>query len=222
MLIMKILFKYPSRGRVNRFIQGMDSIVDNMYDKENYHILVTADEDDPDMVAAQTVIEMYPNTTVIYGTSKSKIDAVNRDMDKSGEWDIVCVMSDDMRITQLGFDEILRAEFIQHGLDIMLHVPDNDAKSALATMYIAGKKFVDRFGYLYNNEYKSLFCDNEVMDVSKMLGCYRYLDFPNAILHLNPAYGHLERDEMFNEQQNIGWTEDQETYNRRKANNFYL
>jgi len=220
---MEILIKYPSRGRPDRFFKGMDSVVNNIRDDERFRILVTADSDDESMVAVKTRIESYPNTKVIYGQSNSKIHAVNRDFDLiKYEWDIVIVMSDDMEIGFYGFDDIIRAEFANSGLDTLLHIPDQDAKSALATMYIAGRIFYNRLGYVYNSEYESLFCDNEVMEVAKKMGCYRYADINGVIIHHNPAYGHLPKDEMFVKQQEIGWTKDQETYNRRKAINFGL
>jgi hypothetical protein len=37
--------------------------------------------------------------------------------------------------------------------------------------------------------------------------------------HLNPAYGHLPRDEQFDRQQAL-WNRDEKVYNIRKANNF--
>jgi len=217
---LKILFKYPSRGRKEYFLQSLDSILSNIHDKDNCHILVTADIDDKEMRELPQHIYDSSLITVRYGNSKSKIDAVNRDMEFSGDWDILIVMSDDMAITFDGFDVVIRNQFKEYGLDTFLHIPDQDAKHALATMYIAGKDFYNRFGYIYHPDYLSLFCDNEVHEVAIALGKYRYLDFTGLIAHYNPAYGHREKDEMFKHQQEIGWTIDQQTYINRKIRNF--
>lgn len=218
---LKILFKYPSRGRKERFLQGMDSIVNHLRDKENYQILVSADLDDPEMMYLDKQIS-YPNTLIVYGKSNSKVEAINRDMDFADDWDIIVVMSDDMRFSFSGFDDVIRAEFSDGNLDKLIHIPDQDAKEHLATVYIAGKTYFDRFGFVYNPEYKSLFCDNEVQDIAKTLGKYVFVNCPGLVMHLNPAYGHLPKDELFIYQQEIGWTVDQETYNKRKARNFDL
>jgi hypothetical protein len=215
---LKILFKYPSRGRRERFIQGMDSIVNHLRDKENYQILVSADFDDQEM----KFDILYPNTSIHYGESFSKVEAINRDIELADDWDIIVVMSDDMRFSFFGFDDVIRAEFNDGNLDKLLHIPDQDAKEHLATVYIAGKIYYDRFGFVYNPEYKSLFCDNEVQDIAKAIGKYVYVNCPGLVMHLNPAYGHLPADDLFIYQQKIGWTEDQETYNKRKAKNFDL
>lgn len=219
----KILIKFPTRGRPERFFNAMDSIVSNLYDTDNYEIQVTADADDESMASQEVFekIKAYKNTHVLYGKSISKIHAVNRDMEHFKDWQIVIVMSDDMRFTFYGFDQIIRQEFLDGDFDKLLHLPDQDAKAALATMYIAGRTFYDRFGYIYHPSYKSLFCDNEVQDRAKALGVYRYVNCSGVVTHLNPAYGHLPKDTMFNEQQSH-WNEDEANYYARKARNFEL
>lgn len=219
---MRILFKYPSRGRKALFLEGLKSITDNMYDLRNYQVLVTADSDDDSMAFTDEELSLMPNTKIVYGVSNSKIHAINKDIELADDWDIIVCMSDDMRVNCYGFDQILRTEFNKYGLDTLLHIPDQDAKSALQTMYIAGKTYFNRFGFIYNPEYESLFCDNEVHEIAVSLGKYIYVDMYGLITHLNPAYGHLPKDEMFIKQQEIGFSKDQETYIKRKAKNFYL
>lgn len=221
---LKILFKYPSRNRPDRFFDGLNNLVGNLQDKENYHISVTLDVDDLtcNTAVVNERLSGYQNLSVGWGKSLSKVNAINRDM-PDYDWDIICNHSDDMRWQVYGFDNMIRAEFDIHGLDTLLHIPDQDAKEHLATMYIAGKDYYNRFGFIYNEVYKNLFCDNEVMEIAKKIGRYRYIENCKGILHhLNPAYGHLPKDEMFIEQQLNGWSEDEKTYNQRKANNFYL
>jgi hypothetical protein len=224
----KILVKYATRGRPERFFDGMESIYQNVSRVDGMRVLITADMDDASMVGEGVLkqIEKYPNAKIIHGTSESKIHATNRDMellpDQWKDWDIIVNFSDDQRFIFYGWDEIIRQELYAHGLDTLLHIPDQDAGAHLAVMYIAGRPFYDRFGFIYNPAYKSLFCDNEVMEIAQKLGKYRYSNTPGVFVHLNAAYGHSEKDAMFLEQQEIGWTIDQETYNERKANNFYL
>lgn len=226
---LKLLIKYPSRGRVDRFFDGMDSIYNNLSDKENTFVLVTADNDDPamnDHLIWSRILE-YGNVSPIYGVSESKIAAVNRDMDIKGaswnDWDIVCVMSDDIRFCVYGFDDIIRTEMIQHFPegDGYLHFCEKDSQAALNVMTIIDRKYYDRFGFIYHPEYKSLWCDNEQTEIAKMLGRYRYINY-EIFHHFNPAYNYpnMPKDEMFIRQQEIGWTIDQETYQRRKARNF--
>lgn len=218
----RILFKYPSRGRPDRFFKSLDTIYNNLYDLVNFQVSCTLDTDDLAMFN-QSVIEKiysYKNISISWGLSDSKVHAINRDMPENG-WDIVVVMSDDMAFTFYGFDQIIREAF-SDSLDWLVHIPDNDAKDILAVMYIAGRPFYNRRGYVYYPGYKSLHCDNEIQAIARKEGRYKFVNCPGVIWHGNPAYGHMPKDPMFEEQQRIGWTEDHALYNEREANNFYL
>lgn len=216
---LKILFKYPTRGRRQRFIDGMESIVNNLANTKDYQILVSVDDNDPEM---QEDI-YYDNTMVCYGESQSKVHAINRDIEYADpDWKIIVNMADDMRWIFYGFDEIIRQQFADGDLDKLIHIPDQDAKNILATMYIAGRTYYDRLGYIYNPIYSSLFCDDEAQAIAKHLGKYHYVDCPGILIHLNSAYGHLPKDDLFIEQQKIGWSVDMQTFNERKAKNFDL
>lgn len=218
----KILVKYPSRGRPDRFFKSLDSFYNNVQDTNNFLVSCTLDEDDPTMNNPEVIerIMLYPNIEIRWGLSESKVNAINRDLPEYG--DIVLVHSDDMLFTFYGFDTLIRNVFKERGLDLLLHIPDQDAQGDLATMYIAGRIYYNRFGYVYHPSYKSLFCDNEVQNVAIKLGKYHFENVPCVIEHLNPAYGHQPKDEMFEQQQAIGYTIDHKNYYLRESKNFDL
>lgn len=219
---MRILFKYPSRGRPSRFFDGLDSIYNNIADKNNFHVACTLDVDDLAMNNEEigNRIRAYGNISIQWGLSENKVHAINRDMPEY-DWDILILMSDDMRVTFYGFDEAVRNCF-SDGLDWHIHLPDQDEKEKLPVLYIAGKDFFNRFGWIYNPVYLSLFPDTELMHVAKHLGRYKFVNWPGMFEHLLPAYGHLPEDRQWREQQDIGWTVDHKTFLERQANNFYL
>lgn len=219
----KILFKYPSRGRPERFFKSLDSLYDHLDDPDNFWVSCTIDVDDDTMNTPEITKKIlgHKNISIEWGRSESKIDAVNRNI-TDYPWDIIAVHSDDMLFTTIGFDTMIRVDMANHfpEFDGLLHYPDQDAKEYLATMYIAGRKFYDRFGYIYHPSYKSLWADNEIMSVAQILGKYFYCGY-QINLHMNPAYGHLEKDSMFLEQQSH-WNEDEANFNERKKRNFDL
>jgi len=223
---MKILFKFPTKGRPERFFEALNSIYENIINKIDFFVLVTCADYDLSMNNNEVInkINSYENIEVRFGENINKVQAVNRELDKEGVWkdfDILICMSDDMRFIFYGFDDIIRTEFSDKDFDKLLHIPDQDAKEHLATMYIAGKTYFNRFGYIYHPSYKSLWCDNEVQDIAKKLNKYKYSPYPGIIKHLNPAYGHLPRDPLFDLDQSY-WQEDEKNYNYRKSNNFFL
>lgn len=217
------LFKFASRGRPERFFTSLDSIVNNISDKDYYHVSCTLDEDDATMNNDTVIsrINSYKNVSIAWGKSESKIHAINRDMPDI-DWDILFCVSDDLVVDMFGFDVMIAVDMLNWfpDLDGLLHYPDQDAKEHLATIYIAGRKFYDRFGYIYHPKFKSLWCDNLVMDISKLLGKYKFCGC-QLFRHLNPAYGYLPKDEMFLRQQ-ADWNHDELLYNEIKSRGYDL
>lgn len=224
-----ILYKLATRGRPERFAQTIDSIVSNSNDT-NFLVLVSIDEDDVTMQKYIEDVDLglgFPhlNVVVVNGRSKNKIDAINRDIEKVSErwkmqWDILVNISDDMLITSNMFDIVVRSAFSET-TDLFLHLPDGFVNEILPTMSIMGVDYYKRFGYIYHPSYESVYCDNEAMDVSKMLNKHVYID-AKLFTHNHPAnvgrhlwdaqYERTESQELH--------TKDCLNYNQRKQNNF--
>lgn len=223
---LKILFKFPCRGRREVFFESLDSLNNNIRDRDNYLISLTLDTDD-EVLNNQEVIDAisaYPNVEIQWGTSSSKVDAINRSM-PDYDWDVIVCWSNDMFATFYGFDDIFRQYICEvfKDLDGLIHFPEQDAKEALNVLYIATRKYYDRFGYIYHPSYKSLWCDNETMEVAKLLGKYYYANVTELYVHKNPAYQKygIVGDELFREQQ-LCWDIDESNFRSRKSINFEL
>lgn len=224
----KILFKFATRSRPEKFFRGLDNILCNIHDKQNYSILVTLDDDDATMYNRDVMLRMKPyiehNKVVpIFGKSKSKIDAINRDMDKVNDFDIIVVMSDDMEFIKYGFDNVIREKFSIHFPDTNGNLHFNDGfQNRVSTMTIMGKMFFESHynRQIYVNEYFSLFCDEEYTIVANKLNKMQY--FPDVIFnHKHPANGFGQHDELLKKTEGY-WEIDKTTFLRRQAANFYL
>jgi hypothetical protein len=147
----------------------------------------------------------------------TKVDAINRDLNECGyEWDILINMSDDMVFTQYGFDDIIRQEFHEYNDQTLLFHDGN--RFDLVTMSIMGREYYKRDKYIYNPEYKSLYCDNEFTEVAIIRGCLKKV---NRVIfnHLHPAYGRGKFDAQYQHTESFS-SIDCETYNKRKQNGF--
>lgn len=217
---MKILYKLASRCRPAACIKAIENI--QQYARhDDYHILVTADYDDASMFNAQVneQINQYQSTSILYGTSANKIEAINRDMPLYQDWDILINMSDDIEFIKYGFDKIIIADFEKYrSLDLLIHYPDQKAGFAMITMAIMGKEYYNRDGYIYNPVYKSLYCDNEQMEVSKIRGRYKYIK-TRLFNHNNPMHGLAVKDDLFL-RNNAYHAEDKATFEKRKLDGF--
>jgi hypothetical protein len=122
---MKILIKYPSRNRKEKFydtLNKMKAMANNLNDII-FHFTIDDDE-----------VQMYFVET-LGGKSNNKIHAVNRDVPDS-DWDILVVMSDDMVCITQGWDDIIRQDMNENfpDTDGVLHYNDGNQKANVMTM----------------------------------------------------------------------------------------
>tara|TARA_B100001758_G_C18167620_1_gene482510 strand:- start:137 stop:796 length:660 start_codon:yes stop_codon:yes gene_type:complete len=219
---MKLLIKFPTRVRARKFLKVLNTYV-RMLDDKTTPIVVSCDNDDTSMKEefVTQVISQYDNVELQFGDNSTKIEAINHNMDKL-DFDIVLLASDDMVPRVKGFDTIIKNKMSTHypDTDGVLWFNDGYKGDSLNTLCILGKKYYDRFGYIYNPEYKSVWCDNEFMDVSKFLDRVTYFD--NVIIrHEHPDWGFGSNDSIhMNNRKNE--STDRFTYEKRKKINFGL
>lgn len=223
---MRLLFKYASRNRPENFFRGLNSIVDNVFDKENYHIQCTFDSDDTKYNNKEFIdgLNTYKNLTYYFGTSTSKINAINRDIEKFPEFDILVNFSDDQIFTQMYFDDIIRQVFKTSfpDLDGFVHFHDG-VQPRLATMSIIGKAHFDRFGFIYHPSFHSEWCDNFAQEAAIRLGKYKYMgDGIRIMKHINPFHGHPELMDDLYRRNSLMVSKDKQTYFHWEALNFGL
>lgn len=220
---MKILLKFPSRSRPDRFFACLDNIQSNAV-TNNYIIVATLDTDDATMNnhAIFQRLKNYPKVTTVFGHSQSKIHAINRGIDTSIDWDILCLHSDDMFFTCRGFDFDIIEAMRQHFSDTdgMLHFPDQKAGATLCTYQIVGRKYYDRQGYIYNPNYTSLWADNEEMEKAKQRGKYAFID-KQIIEHRHPFCGFGKPDALLKKTEAY-YKSDRAIFLKRQAENFEI
>lgn len=216
---MKILYNFASRSRPERFFAALDNIREFSISGD-YIVLAKLDDDDPSDYSA---LSDYDKVIRVGGFSESKVHAINRGIIPNG-WDILVNMSDDMRFTLKGFDEIIR----QHcGPDDFVHFPDMDAdrqlnspnkSAAISTMSIMGVDYYRRFGYVYHKDYQSLWCDNEATKVAKLIGRHKYV--PITIFeHMHCVWGKAPRDLQYQKTEKLFYV-DKNVFNKRQAKGF--
>lgn len=214
---MKITYSFASRSRPDKFFAALDNIRE-MSASDNYEVIAKLDMNDLTMFNSevQEMLWYYPEVKVKWGFSESKVHAINRGLeDITGE--IVMSHSDDMVFTKKGFDNVIRRE-IEPGL--YLHFPDGYANERLSTYSIMHIDYYNQFGYIYNPEYKSLWCDNEQMEVAKRLYKYKYVN-EQIFEHRHPSAGKAEKDAQYLITEKFN-SVDKQTYLRRKKNDFDL
>lgn len=227
---LKILFKYASRSRNQKFFGGLENILNNLADLNNFCILVSLDIDDATMNNPATInklteyVQKYPEKIIVnFGHSKSKIDAINRDVNEIKDrfnFDIIVNFSDDMEFIQHSFDETIRNKFFVNYPDTDGNIYFNDGfvGDRISTMSIIGRKYYDKYNYIYHPSYFSLWCDNEYTEVAKRNQKILYFH-ENIFKHNHPANigGFIDEQLVKTE----GYSEiDRQNYEKRFNNNF--
>jgi hypothetical protein len=155
-----------------------------------------------------------------YGHSKSKIEACNADME--GEYgDVLMLASDDMNPQQMSYDEVVFKCFEQAFPDFSGAIKFWDGlrpkEDPLMTLTVMGFPLYKQFGYIYNPEYKSLYCDNEQTEVCHRLG--KLAIAPYCIIRHEWTNEPFDTLHARNENKDM-YDVDSKTFEARKAKNF--
>ena len=219
---MKLVIKYPTRGRKIKFLSTLQKYYNFLSKKNDVTFLITMDNDDSELNNnfVREVLDTYDNLIYFYGDSNTKIEAINNDLDKVGEWDILLLASDDMIPFVKGYDEIIINEMKNNypDTDGVLWFNDGYQGNKLNTLCILGKKYYERFGYIYHPSYKSVWSDNEFMSVANILNKQKYFE-QIIIKHEHPDYGFGNRDFIHSENQK-NESSDKQIFEIRKSKNF--
>lgn len=220
----KLLIKFPTKSRPDKFFSVLDEYIRKAKNLDKIAFLITLDNDDESMKNNIHRLEEYKKKCKLvyfFGDNKSKIQACNADMDKVSGWDIVLLASDDMVPVVDGYDYIIRKDMNDFFRDMDGVLWYNDGgQNNINTLSILGKKYYDKFGYIYHPAYVSLWCDNEFTDVSLALNKV-YRSDRVIIEHKHPVYQKTEYDALYIRNESY-IHHDQKTYDLRKKENFDL
>lgn len=213
---MKFLFKFASRGRPESFKYTLTEHLKCLSNKNEYKFIFTFDNDDLTMKNDDIISfikSLNINHEIFYGENKTKIQAYNANLENQ-DFDVLVLLQDDMLPCLKDYD-ILICEIMEtnpNGLDTTIHFNTSRWANLLDIWCVMGKKYYDRFNYIYHPDYKSIACDNEYTEVAKMLN-------RSIFSEVSPFYHNNISDELTlkNWYFNI---EDDHTYHRRKLINF--
>ncbi len=217
---MKILFKYPTYGRPDWFKQTLEKYYAMLSGEVEYEFIISLNADDKTMntEAMKTYLASKPHLRSFYGFHKTKIEAINANMNGL-DFDILFLISDDMIPVAPGFDLIIVEGMEQHFPDMngALHFNDDCCgKDKTITLSIMGKRLYDKFGYIYHPAYKSFFCDNEFTD--EVYSMNKAIYVPKVIVKHD--WKGWETPDMVYKRNTLLGRGDEQTYKVRKRKGF--
>jgi len=190
-----LLIKYPTRSRPELFKKILTQYIDNLSGKQKIKFIVTMDFDDElcnnnpmkyflENCKSKIDLEYH------YGNSKSKIEACNANIPAEG-WKTLMLISDDMVVKTKNYDDVICNDmnhyfpnydgclnYNAHQTAFTQHIP---GRGSLMVLSITGNVYYNRFKYIYNPIYKSLFADDEQTRVARKLN--KIVDIDKKIIH---------------------------------------
>ena len=219
---MKFVIKYPTRGRPQQFLKQIPAYRALLSGEHSVRFVISIDEDDPLMVNEEmgNYLRGQADCQVFVGRSKSKVEAINADFDKLGDYDVLILASDDMIPTTQHYDVVLADLMTKHfpAMDGCLHFSDGFNPRGLNTMPIAGKRLLDHWGWVYHPEYVSEYCDDWFQAVTERDG-KSYRDA--RVLFHHQWCSPFGKDATFKRNQGFS-RQDKATFDRHKAAGFPL
>jgi hypothetical protein len=221
----RLVIKFPTRNRPEKFKAVFSRYLTFLSGRHDVQFIITMDTNDETMNNDSikewlTTRSKNANIKWFYGDSKTKIEACNANMEEV-DGDVLLLASDDMMPMQMGYDEYIFNSFFQCFPDFYGAVKFWDGLRSkddlLMTLTVMGFPLYRQFGYIYNPEYLSLYCDDEQTQVCSAIGKLAKCDIC-IIQHqwtsdpFDALHARNENREMYNV--------DRETYERRKTNKF--
>ena len=214
----QILVKLTTRERPTQALKALRLAKELAVNPTKIKWLISLDLDDNscnDVAYCDSIAHIIDNPFIVFGQSKSKIDAINRDMDEVPDWHILVNLSDDQTCVTQGWDDIIR-KAMPNDLDASLWYHDQ-AQPRINTQEIIGYNYYKRTGYIYHPAFKSFYCDNLATDQALKLG--KMIKSDQCLFrHDHPACNHptsLQNDALYDKNQKA-WFEDKATYERLK------
>jgi len=222
----RLVVKFPTRGRPEKFKEVFSRYLSMLSGKHATTFIISMDEDDESMnnpEIRQWLETRQTNTDIrfFFGQSKSKVEAVNADL-KNVDGDVLLLASDDMYPVIIGYDDIIFHCFAQAfpNFDGAIKFWDGFRRPELPLMTLAvlGFPLYRKFGYIYHPAYQSVYCDDEQTQACLMTGRLAKVDI--CIIR------HIWTPEPFdplharNESRAI-YARDEAVFETRKAKNFF-
>ncbi len=216
---MRLLIKIASRERPYQLLEVINEINRLRDPACDSLVLVSADMDDGWPEEIGYVIASRAN--IRYGERVSKIEAINRDLEKF-DWDVVLVLADDMMPLVQGFDALV----LEHMNNLF---PDTDGclwfwdnrQHRLCTIPCMGRKYWEEHGRrIYHPSYKSYFADDEQTELAISEGKMVKIEGP-FVKDIHPMHADSPRkyDRLLRRNQ-LAKGEDRANYKARKALGF--
>lgn len=206
---MKISIIHPTRNRPELALATRSKWVNRSVKGDYLEFILSVDTDDfSDYSKFHSASEI-----VIKNPNRSAVEAINAAA-KIVTGDILIICSDDTDCPD-DWDTLLLKEL--EGKSDFCAKTDDGLQPTLITMPIMDRIYYERYGYVYQPEYKHMFVDQELTAVAMMTGKYIKLDL--SFPHNHYSTGKTLKDGL-NARNDSTWCQGENLFNERLKTNF--
>lgn len=181
----RVLIKIPTRACPQSFFETLDAYERNLSGNTNCRFLITCDKDDASMNNEAVIkkLKSYSNVRYEFVAQKNPIALANEGIN-SEQFDILVIGSDDNAPFAKQFDKIILQQFQKNfpSYDGILVYRAGARTSETAGIFVIGRVFYNRFGFVFNPVYQEFYAPQELLAVAKMLRKYE-LSSENLFTH---------------------------------------
>lgn len=142
---------HPSRGRPGKSFKTIEKFVVGKTSSQ-IELLVSVDEDDPLLPEYKLI---YDAQYIIINKNRSAVDAINSAA-KVAKGDVFFVVSDDTDCDPVWYENL--SQYIYGRGDFILKTQDG-IQDWIITNPILDRAYYNRTGYIYDPDFKHMFCD---------------------------------------------------------------
>jgi Glycosyl transferase family 2 len=198
-----LAIKIVTRGNPEHFFSALDSYATKLSGSILHHFIITCDRNDPSMYNQDVItrLQQYPHLSLFFVDNATQVEAYNSNLEQP--FDVILIASDTVIPVSHGYDarimSIMLSSFPDY--DGILHF--NNEHDQQAHIFALGKKYYDRFGYLYNPSYTHTYFQQELTLVAKILRkekiCNKPVLFFNRSGHILSQYSDWKKEDDKND-----------------------
>lgn len=222
---MRLLFKYPSRGRPLLFVKTLQRYLYLMSGKHDCDFLIAMDTDDETMntVLMRQMIKQlddsYPRSRVMfyYKAHDNIVEVVNEHLDEQ-DFDIVMAIGDDFLPQEANYDEIIVNAMKESWpkLDGAIYFNDGVVGEKFALAPILGRELYKERGYFFDPVFRFGEADREISIVLRIQNKLQY--YPEVLFVHDLQHHH--QDDIYTRTRKMR-IDDQRTFKVRKMAGYY-
>lgn len=212
----RLLVNISVQKNFDLFFKTLDQYYALLSGKNHVHFLITCSNNNCVQSSVQTQLKKYRDLDFSFDCSNSWVSVFNREINKYQGFDFLLIVDENTAPQIKGYDDIIVQTMKKSFADTdgVLCISDDSIDNLLNKYAVMGKKYYQRFGYVYHPHYTSVFAQNELFDVAQALG--KLQDIHKKLFKKNDI------DQSCNKRDEAATATDRLTYQYRKSVNFNI